>query len=164
MPLIHGQAFLLLDRSMIWSLYERQTGITAEVTTTNPIESFFSRLRKLVNNKMKLKDATSNLNEGIASKNSISIVKDVEEIPESVKEWKLDYQKLILDEYLKGKEIVSNGKLDLLFCQAVSNGTCRCKFYRFNQMPCQHVLSRNIEMNGDFLDGEQWNELKERFQ
>jgi hypothetical protein len=50
-----------LDRNMIWRLHERQTGITAEVTTTNPIESYFSRVKKCVNSKMILKDATSNL-------------------------------------------------------------------------------------------------------
>jgi hypothetical protein len=63
-------------------------------------------------------------------------VPGVKEIHESVKEWKIPYQKLVLGEYLKGKELVSSGKLDLLFCQAGSDGTCRCKFYRFNQMPC----------------------------
>jgi hypothetical protein len=37
-----------MERSRMWSLYARRTGQCAEVTTTNPVESFFSRVKKIV--------------------------------------------------------------------------------------------------------------------
>jgi hypothetical protein len=52
----------------------------------------------------------------------------------------------------------------ILNFQTGPDGTCRCKFYRFNQLPFQHILGKNIKANGIFITEEQWQFLKLQFE
>jgi hypothetical protein len=97
-------------------------------------------------------------------KEAVFRVVGVEKIHTSVSSWKLSSQRLILKEFETAQKYLSDGLLDSLYIQALLDGACKCKFYRFNQMPCSHVLGRNIASNGVFITDECWNLLKERFQ
>ncbi|KAI3656190.1 hypothetical protein MP638_006513, partial [Amoeboaphelidium occidentale] len=163
-----------MERSHIWSLYARQVGQWAEVTTTNPVESFFSRVKKVVNVKMTLAESSNQIVkmlEGLfeqlneqKEKDSVSLVVGVERIHSSVSSWKLSNQRLILKEFEAAQKYLTAGILDSLYIQAQQDGTCKCKFYRFNQMPCSHILARDLESDGNFISEENWGLLEEKFQ
>ncbi|KAI3656571.1 hypothetical protein MP638_000557 [Amoeboaphelidium occidentale] len=150
-----------IERSIMWSVYSRRAGMVAEVITTNPVESLFSRLKKEI---LKFLDGLFDTwNQG-KLKNSISCVTGVEQIHGTVKTWKINHQRLVMNEFVEAKKLVSEGKLDQLYVQAKPDGTCTCRFYRFNQMPCKHVLGRNIASMNTFVKDEQWIVLKEKFE
>jgi len=73
-------------------------------------------------------------------------------------------QRLILKEFEAAQRYVTEGILDSLYIQALPDVTCKCKFYRFNEMPCSHIFERKVVSNGNFICEEYWNLLKERFQ
>ncbi|KAI3660906.1 hypothetical protein MP638_006663 [Amoeboaphelidium occidentale] len=131
-----------MERSHIWSVYPRQSGQWAEVTTSNPVESFFSRVKKVVNINMSLVEATNEivkllkglfeqLNEQ-KEKEGVSCVVGVEKVHSSVSSWKMSNQRLILKEFEAAQKYVEEGILDSLYIQAQHDGACKCKFYRFN--------------------------------
>jgi hypothetical protein len=163
-----------MERSHIWSLHARREGQMGEVTTTNPVESFFLRVKKVVNVKMSLQESTSEIVKllhgmfekmtEIKEKELVTCIVGVEKIHASVSSWTLSNQKLILKEFEAAQKYVSEGTLDFLYIQAKQDGTCKCRFYRFNQMPCSHILGRHIASNGGFITDHQWNLLKEQFQ
>lgn len=72
-------------------------------------------------------------------KEAVSRVVGVERIHSSVSSWKLSFQRLILKEFEATQKYIEEGSLDSLYIQAQQDGTCRCKFYRFNQMPLHTV-------------------------
>ncbi|KAI3662111.1 hypothetical protein MP638_005559 [Amoeboaphelidium occidentale] len=163
-----------MERGHIWSLHARREGQMAEVTTTNPVESFFSRVKKVVNVNMSLQEATSEIVKllhgmfekmtEIKEKELVTCIVGVEKIHTFVSSWTLSNQKLILKEFETAQKYISEGTLDFLYIQAKQDETCKCRFYRFNQMPCSHILGRNIVSNGGFINEEYWNVLRERFQ
>lgn len=163
-----------MERSYIWSIYSRRTGLRAEVITTNPVESLFARVKKVVNVKMSLNEATKEIVRlvhglfeklgEIKEKESVSHIVGVEKIHNSVLSWKLSYQRLDQKEFQAAQKYVAEGTLDFLYLQAQPDVTCKCRFYRFNQMPCSHILGRHIASNGAFVTEERWEMMKEKFQ
>lgn len=69
-----------------------------------------------------------------------------------------------MKEYEAAQRYVSEGTLEFLYIQTQPDVTCKCMFFRFNQMPCSHILGRHVVSNRGFITEEHWNVLKERFQ
>lgn len=155
-----------LKRSSIWGVHARRTGIAAEIVTSNPVESLFSRIKNLTRSDMSLTDSVETITKFLVqvfdkwkmeiNQETVTCIPRVVEINQSVAQWSQANQKKILKEFDEAKELVSEGKLDSLFVQANNDVTCKCRFYRFNMVPCKHILGRNIEMNGMLVTAEHW--------
>ncbi|CAG8820899.1 8940_t:CDS:2, partial [Cetraspora pellucida] len=134
-----------MNNTQQWGLWARQhSPLLLQVTSTNPLESFHSELKKI----------TSSLHGLIASAYGVD-----NDIMEEIHKFPFPFQNLLIREACSVINRLEKGK----GTPGLTSLDCHCLFYNRYLLPCKHIFHENMYGN-KLLTAEVWKRFQEMFE
>ncbi len=157
-----------------WALWARQhSPLLLQVTTTNPLESYHSELKRITSSSFGLIGACHKVVEVDIKKRSdseiaalnfrtkkLSVADVDDEILGEIHKFPFPMQRLIIDQLCAVTKRLENGKA----APGLTSLECYCQFHHRYLLPCKHIFHEHIYGETRLLTPDVWNSFQKMFE